>query len=104
MKYLIRPLESICIDYLVDNLNAENALTIIQFCIDCDTDSRLLDGCLGFIQGKTESVLKAESFSKISHECLILLLKQKALNIAEVRLFEAVCFYIYLTNDDYSYS
>lgn len=92
MKYLIYPLESLCIDYLVENMSAENVLTISQFCIDCQTGSRLIYECREFVRHKTESVLKSESFAKISHKFLILLLKQKFLNATEVRLFEAVCF------------
>ena len=93
MKYVIKQLESLCIDYLLNNINAGNVFTILQFCIDCQPDSRLMDGCKEFIQCKTEAVIKAESFIKISHECLTLLLEQESLDIAEVRLFEAVCYF-----------
>ena len=98
MKYVIKQLEPLCIDYLLNNINAGNVFTILQLCIDCQADSRLMDGCKKFIQCKTEAVIKAESFIKISHECLTLLLEQESLDIAEVRLFEAVCFYFYPQN------
>ena len=93
MKYMIKPLESFCLDYLLENLSAENVFTISQFCIDCVSDSRLLVECKKFIRKHTEAVLKAESFPKISHKCLTLLLRQNCLNVAEVQLFEAVCFF-----------
>ena len=98
MKYMIKQLESLCIDYLLNNLNAENIFTVLQFCIDCQTDSRLMYGCKEFIQCKTEDAIKAESFTKISHKCLTLLLEQQSLDIEEVRLFEAVCPYFYPQN------
>ena len=95
MKYMIKQLETLCINYLLNNLNAENVFTVLQFCVDCQTDSRLMDGCKEFIQCKTEAVIKAESFTKISHGCLTLLLEQKCLEIAEVHLFEAVCYFLF---------
>ena len=97
MKYVIKQLESLCIDYLLNNINAGNVFTILQLCIDCQADSRLMDNCKWFMRFKTESVVKAENFTKISHECLALLLEQESLDIAEVRLFEAVC-YFYSSN------
>ena len=93
MKYMIKQLEYLCINYLLNNINAENVFTILQFCIDCETDSELMDACKEFIRKKTESVLKADSFLEISHKCLTVLLEQNSLNIAEVNLFEAVRFF-----------
>ena len=92
MKYMIKQLETLCINYLLNNINAENVFTILQFCIDCETDSELMYSCQSFIRNKTESVLKADSFLEISHKCLTLLLEQDSLNVAEVNLFKAVCF------------
>ena len=92
MKYMIKQLESLCINYLLNNINAENVFTILQFCIDCETDSLLMDACKEFIRSKTESALKTDSFPEISHKCLSLLLEQDSLNIAEVNLFNAVGF------------
>ena len=94
---MIKQLESFCIDYLLNNLNAENFFIVLQFCINFQTDLRLMHGCKRFMRFKTESVVKAENFTKISHECLTLLLEQESLDIAEVRLFEAVC-YFYSSN------
>ena len=93
MKYMIKQLESLCINYLLNNLNAENVFTVLQFCIDCQTDSRLMYNCKWFMRFKTEAAIKAETFKKISHDCLTLLLEQESLELAEVRLFEAVCYF-----------
>ena len=98
MKYKIKQLEAFCIDYLLNNLNAENVFAVLQFCIGYQTDSRLTNGCKKIIQRQTEAVIKAESFTQISHRCLTLLLEQECLDIEEVRLFEAVCFYFYPQN------
>ena len=99
MKYMIKQLETLCINYLLNNINAENVFTILQFCIDCETDSELMDTCKEFIRKKTESVLKADSFLEISHKCLTLLLEQNSLNISEVNLFEAVGFLSFRWNE-----
>ena len=98
MKYMIKQLETLCINYLLNNLNAGNVFTVLQFCIDCQTDLRLMEGCKRFMRFKTEAVIKAESFTKISHKCLTILLEQENLELTEVRLFEAVCFYFYPQN------
>ena len=95
---MIKQLEAFCIDYLLNNLNAENIFTVLQFCIDCQTDLRLMEGCKRFMRFKTEAVIKAESFTKISHKCLTILLEQENLELTEVRLFEAVCPYFYPQN------
>lgn len=92
MKYMIKPLESLCINYLLETLNVENVLTIFQFCIDCATDRQLMVECKELIQNRTEAVLKTESFPKISNKCLMVLLRENSLNISEVHLFEVVCF------------
>lgn len=90
---MIKPLEHLCISYLLNNLNAENASTIFQFCTDYQIDEWLEANLMEFIRDHTEAVLKAESFPKISHECLTLLLELDSLNVTEVHLFEAVYFF-----------
>ena len=94
MKYMIKPLESLCVDYLLNNINAANVFTILQFTFDCATaDAQLMDQCKKFLQSKTELALQAECFPYISHNCLTFLLKQSILNTSEVHLFNAVCFF-----------
>ena len=97
MKYMVKPLELYSINYLLTNLNAENVLTILQFCIDRQTDTRLMLECQKFIQIQTESVVEAKSFPKISHECLTFLLTQNSLDISEVSLFEAVRLFLFFS-------
>ena len=50
MKYMIRPLESYCIDFLVENINRKNAFTILQFCVDCEVDKRLMEKCMTILR------------------------------------------------------
>ena len=87
---MIKPLESYCVDYLVENLDAENIFTILQFCLDCEVDRRLMESCKIFLGTKTSDVIAAKSFPKISHKCLTFLLNQDFLDVAEIRLFKAV--------------
>lgn len=94
MKYMLKPLESLCVDYLLSNINAANVFTILQFTFDCATaDAQLMDQCKKFLQSKTELALQVECFPNISHNCLTFLLKQSILNTSELHLFEAVCFF-----------
>ena len=94
MKYVIKPLKSHCIDYLLDKVISENVFPVIQFCMDFNIDSRLMIKYGEFLRNQTETVLKTESFTKISHKCLTLLLELNALNISEAHLFKAVCYTI----------
>ena len=92
-KYMIKPLESLCVNFLMNNLNAANVFTILQFCIDCEADKRLMDDCKEFLRAKTEDAIKDASFLTISQKCLHLLLEQDFLNISETVIFEAVCLF-----------
>ena len=93
MEYMIKPLESFCVSFLLDNLNAENMFTILQVCIDCETDKRLMERCKEILRTDTKDVLNTESFLKISKECLTFVLEDDFLNIAEIDLFHSVWFY-----------
>ena len=89
---MIKPLESFCVSFLLDNLNAENMFTILQVCIDCETDKRLMERCKEILRTDTKDVLNTESFLKISKECLAFVLEDDFLNIAEIDLFHLVWF------------
>lgn len=93
---MIKPLESFCVNFLVDNLSTNNIFTILQFCLDCEVDKRLMNGCIDFIRTNTEEVLGAEQFPKISHKCLSFVLKDDRLNVAEILLFHAVRFTLFI--------
>ena len=89
---MIKPLELYCVDFLVKNLNVHNVFTILQFCIDCETDKRLIEACKQILRTQTRDVLNTESFREINHKCLTFLLEDDKLNIQEICLFMAVCF------------
>ena len=91
MKYMIKPLELRCLDFLIDNLSAANVFTLLQFCNDYEIDKRLMEQCMQFLRTNTDQVLSDESFLTISHKFLTLLLEDDFLNVAESRLFKAVC-------------
>ena len=92
---MIKPLESFCVSFLLDNLNfnAENMFTILQVCINCEPAKRLMERCKEILRTNTKDVLNTESFTKISKECLAFVLEDDFLNIAEIDLFHSVWFY-----------
>ena len=96
MKYMIRPLEAHCVNFLLENIDCENIFTIFQFCVDCDVDKRLMEKCLTILRDThwTTSDFK-ESFLKLSHKCLSLFLEDDFLDAIEVYLFNAVRFFMY---------
>ena len=95
MKYMIKPLESFCVDFLVDSLNAGNVLSLLQFCTDFEVDKKLREKCMEFIRANTGDVLTDESFSTINHKFLMLLLQDDFLAVEEIDLFKAVCCILY---------
>ena len=91
MKYMIKPLELCCLDFLIANLSAANVFSFLQFCNDYEIDKKLMEQCLEFLRTNTNKVLRDESFLTISHKFLTLLLEDDFLNVTESRLFKAVC-------------
>ena len=90
MKYMVKPLELHCVNYLLSILDVENLFTILEFCIDCEVDNRLMVHCRFLLATETDQVLKAKSFPTISHKCLSFVLKQDFIKVPEIRLFNAV--------------
>ena len=90
---MIRPLESHCIDFLVENINRKNAFTILQFCVDCEVDKRLMEKCMTILRD-THWTQKDfdESFLKLSYKSLCLFIEDDFLKAEEIELFNAVCF------------
>ena len=103
MKYMIKPLEALCINFLLDyleNQNFDSAMffTIFQFCVDCSIDKRLMEKCTTIVRsnwgeliwGEDEEV--EESFLKISQKCLVCFLDVDLPYAQEIDLFDAVRF------------
>lgn len=76
--------------FLIGNINVENVLSLIQHCIDFETDPELVRKCSDFLLFRTEDVLNSEAFISISIKCLIHLLRAPCINVSEVDLFKAV--------------
>ena len=89
-KYMIKQLERYCIDFLLENISAENVFTVMQYSIECETDERLLEKCLEFLRANTEKALLDEGFLKASQSCINLLMEQNCLTISEADLFQSV--------------
>lgn len=87
---MIKQLERYCIDFLLENISAENVFTVMQYSIECETDERLLEKCLEFLRANTEKALLDEGFLKASQSCINLLMEQNCLTISEADLFQSV--------------
>ena len=82
-------------DFLPKQIDAENVLKLIQYCIDFEVDKKLMKNCKQFLRFHTNDVLNSEAFIHASRKCLAVLLKQHFINVSEVDLFNAVSSFIY---------
>ena len=94
MKYMIKQLEARCVNYLLENLAVENVIPLLQYCLDCDVDERLLLKCRHVFRSNIKDVLKQEFIDTFNEKCLIFLLEDDELTVQEIDLFRAVCFFI----------
>ena len=103
MKYLIKPLEAFCVNFLLKHLEEHdsNFFAIFQFCVDCDVDKRLMEKCMTKLRDDPLIwwyLAKDESFLKINHKCLMLILEVDFIledEAREIDLFNAVCFCLF---------
>ena len=73
---MIKPLEVLCVDFLLEHLDQDNEgnnsmfFIIFQFCIDCSVDKRLMEKCMTIIRNYWSDLIwgeeTRESFLKIS--------------------------------------
>ena len=96
MKYLIKQLKAHCVDYLLENLNVLNIVPVLQYCLDCDVDQRLVEKCREVLRSNIKEVLKDEIVETMNEKCLCFMLDDDELNVAEIELFLAVLFYWFL--------
>uniref|UniRef100_A0A914ERA5 BTB domain-containing protein n=1 Tax=Acrobeloides nanus TaxID=290746 RepID=A0A914ERA5_9BILA len=88
-KYAVPALELVCVDFLKENLSAENAFMML-------TQARLFDEpqlaslCMEIIDRDTTEALQAEGFLEIDKETLSAVLNRDTLRIAELPLFNAI--------------
>jgi BTB/POZ domain-containing protein 3/6 len=88
-KYIIPSLNKKCVNFLLENLNPENALDVSEQAARFD-EKKLEKRCWKVIEYKTGNVVASDSFNNISQTTLAKLLKRDILKIAEVELFQAV--------------
>ena len=91
---MIKQLKARCVDYLLENLTVENVMPLLQYCLDCDVDERLLQKCRDIFRSNIKDVLKPEFIAPFNEKCLIFLLEDDELTVEEIDLFKAVCFWI----------
>lgn len=93
---MIKPLELHCFEFLSENLNASNVLSVLHL----SSDKKLRDKCMKFVRANTDDVISNESFLTISHKFLTFMLRDDFLTAAEISLFKAVCysfFFVFLS-------
>ena len=88
-KYLVKSLERRCIEYLRGELNAENAIMLLNQPTLID-DKDLINECWECIDGQSEEFMKTEEFKDIDHETLHTILSRDSLQAKEVSIFNAV--------------
>ena len=113
---MIKPLEDLCINFLLDYLQNQKYdlqnqkydpmfFTIFQFCVDCSVDKRLMEKCITIIRDDWDYLMEFlwredgevdESFLKISQKCLILLLEVDFPDAQEIDLFDYVSFCVFV--------
>lgn len=89
---MINPLKSSCVDNLLENLNIENVMPVLQYCLNRDVDERLVQKCRSILRSNIDNVLKPEFIPTMNVECLTFLLEDDGLIVKETDLFNAVCF------------
>ena len=87
-KYILPFLVDKCLEYLEDNIDCQNAFTLLSqaryYCAP-----KLEEKCWGIIDRDTSSVLSTEAFIEIGHDTLMAVLARDKLTIQEYELFKA---------------
>ena len=88
-KYILPSLGEKCTNFLIENLNVENALDVLQQATGFE-EKELEKECWKFIESHIRKVVASDSFNNISQTTLAKLLMRDKLYIPEVELFQAV--------------
>ena len=88
-KYMVKSLERRCIDYLRSELNAENALVLLNQSTLID-DEDLINECWKIIDKESEEIIKTDHFKDIDRNTLDDILSRDSLQSKEVSIFNAV--------------
>ncbi|XP_028396289.1 BTB/POZ domain-containing protein 6-B-like [Dendronephthya gigantea] len=88
-KYIVPSLSKKCVDFLGENLNAENVLSVLEQAVRFD-EKEFEAQCWKVVQSNADKVVTSDSFNNISQMTLAKLLKQDVLDVPEINLFQAV--------------
>ncbi|XP_065060747.1 BTB/POZ domain-containing protein 6-like [Rhopilema esculentum] len=88
-KYVVPSLEDLCVVFLEQNLDADNALDIVPQAILLN-EEQLQERCLDIIDCRTTQVLDSCSFTDISRDLLKSVLGRDTLWAEEIDIFKAV--------------
>ena len=88
-KYMVKSLERRCIDYLRSELNAENAIMLLNQRALID-DEDLINECWKVIDEECDAFMKTEDFKDIDHQTLDNMLSRDSLQSKEVSIFKAI--------------
>ena len=88
-KYMVKSLERRCFDYLRNELNAENALVLLNQSTLID-DKDLINECWKIIDKESEEIMKTDHFKDIDRNTLDNILSRDSLQSKEVSIFNAV--------------
>ena len=88
-KYILESLVETCSKFLETNISEENVCTIFNHSV-LQSEERLVDVCVKFIQPRAGAIFQTESFLELNHLALTELLKSDTLEIdKEVDVFNA---------------
>ncbi|CAH8510701.1 unnamed protein product [Heterobilharzia americana] len=88
-KYCFYDLARACVNYLENNVCIEHVLKLLQASFDFN-QPRLRNLCMRLIINDTFEVLKRKEFKDVHKDIIVQILKQDALNIREIELFDQV--------------
>lgn len=91
-KYAVPALGKHCVDFLKENLSADNAFTLLTQARFFD-EPQLAALCLETIDRCTPEALNAEGFIEIDMDTLSNVLDRDSLRITEAKLFHAILRY-----------
>ncbi|KAJ6242150.1 lute [Anaeramoeba flamelloides] len=86
-KFLMEELKEYCFEYLVNNLNKNNVLSICQEMIDMNNQSQLAQ-TLRYISTRREVLNTPNCFVNINHQTILRILDCKELLVNEIQLFQ----------------
>ena len=88
-KYIIPVLSKECINYLLDNVESENVLSVLNAAV-CFGENRLEKHCWSILSRRTAEILSSDSFVEIEKQLLISILQKDNLNVCEIDIFNSV--------------